>query len=420
MPLVVSGRSVGALAGQAARLGEFLESESGVGVSLGDVGWSLATGRAGLEHRAVVFAGDRGEAVAGLGAVAAGVPSVSVVSGGVVSGGVGVVFSGQGAQRLGMGRGLYEGFPVFAGVFDEVCGLVDGVLGGGFGGFGVRDVLWAVEGSEGAGWLGETVFTQVGLFAFEVALFRLWESLGVVPGVVAGHSVGEVVAAHVAGVLSLEDAVRVVVARGRLMQGLERGVMVSVGASLERVEGLVGERDGVWVSGVNGPLSVVVAGRPGVVEGVVGVLEGEGVRCRWLEVSRAFHTPLVEPMLGEFEREIAGVVHRRGGVPVVSGVSGEVVGDGEWGVGYWVEQARCAVRFDRVVEWFAGRGVGKVVEVGPRGVLTALVREGLPDSGSAVVVVPSCRSRVGEVEAFTAAVGSLVVAGVELDWGAVF
>ncbi|WP_159001637.1 acyltransferase domain-containing protein, partial [Streptomyces sp. SBT349] len=310
-------------------------------------------------------------------------------------------------------------------MFDEVCGLLDEALGDGVS-LGVRDVVWALEGSEAAGWLGETVFTQVGLFAFEVALFRLWESLGVVPGVVAGHSVGEIVAAHVAGVLSLEDAVRVVAARGRLMQGLEPGAMVSVAAPVERVEQAIEQwrassssDGGVWVSGVNGPASVVVAGEPGAVEDLVSVLEIQGVRCRRLEVSRAFHTPLVEPMLEAFAEEIADVTHRPGRIPVISGVTGEVMGERQWGVGYWVEQARCAVRFDRVAGWLAEHGVGKVIEIGPRGVLTAMVRETAPDP-AVMAVIPSTRTRHPEAEAFTTALAQAYVAGVQPDWSAVF
>ncbi|MGX1916077.1 type I polyketide synthase, partial [Streptomyces phaeochromogenes] len=238
VPLVVSGRSAAGLAGQAGRLREFLESGAGVGVELAEVGRSLVMTRAGLEHRAVVLAADRGEAVAGLAAVAAGEPAARVVSGVVVPGGVGMVFSGQGAQRLGMGRELAAEFGVFGEVFGEVCGLLDGALAGAVP-FGVRDVVWAVEGSEEAGWLGETVYTQAGLFAFEVALARLWQSWGVVPGVVAGHSVGEIAAAHVAGVLSLSDAVAVVAARGLLMQGLEPGAMASVAAPVQWVEAAI-------------------------------------------------------------------------------------------------------------------------------------------------------------------------------------
>ncbi|WP_049580877.1 type I polyketide synthase, partial [Streptomyces sp. SBT349] len=176
---------------------------------------------------------------------------------------------------------------------------------------------------------------------------------------------------------------------------------------------------GVWVSGVNGPASVVVAGEPGAVEDLTAVLETDGVRCRRLEVSRAFHTPLVEPMLEAFAEEIAGVTHRPGRIPVISGVTGEIMQEQQWGASYWVEQARCAVRFDRVAGWLVEHGVGKVIEIGPRGVLTAMVRETAPDP-AVMAVIPSTRTRHPEAEAFTTALAQAYVAGVQPDWNAVF
>ncbi|MEV0398250.1 type I polyketide synthase, partial [Polymorphospora rubra] len=225
VPVVLSAAHADALPGQAERWARWLAADEGLRPL--DVGWSSVTARTGLDHRAVLLAGDRDDLAAGLAGLADGSPSGAVVTGRAGERGpLAVLFSGQGAQRAGMGRELYASFPVFASGLDEVCGLFDGLLPQ-----GLREVLFAGAGSAEADRLDQTVFTQAGLFAVEVALFRLVESFGVVPDFVGGHSIGEVTAAHVAGVLSLADACVLVAARGRLMQALPTGGgMLAVGA----------------------------------------------------------------------------------------------------------------------------------------------------------------------------------------------
>ncbi|MFC6576172.1 acyltransferase domain-containing protein [Planomonospora parontospora] len=275
VPWVFSGRSVQALHAQAGKLEAYLDVLPEADVAA--AGRALVTTRAALEHRAVVVGSDRAGLARGLAVLAAGGESAEVAAGSVRAGRTGFLFSGQGAQRAGMGRELYAAFPVFAGALDAVCAVADVELGrslrelmfdqdqgedqdrgeggdadqggGADQGEGAGGDAGQGEGASGGGGaaevLGRTEFAQVALVAFEVALFRLLESWGVRPDVLVGHSVGELAAAHVAGVLSLEDVVRLVVARGRLMQALPAGgVMVAVQASEAEVAPLLGDGGG--------------------------------------------------------------------------------------------------------------------------------------------------------------------------------
>ncbi|MFI9202356.1 type I polyketide synthase [Streptomyces sp. NPDC053048] len=402
VPWVVSGRTDAALRGQAGRLLEGL----GDGVSVVDVGWSLASSRSVFERRAVVLGEGREELVEGLGALSAGVAGPGVVSGSVVSGRLGVVFTGQGAQRAGMGRGLYEAFPVFAAAFDEVCALFDS---------SVREAVWSGEG------LDETGVTQPALFALEVALFRLVESWGVRPDVVAGHSVGEIAAAHVAGVFSLEDAARLVAARGRLMQALPAGgAMVSVQATEEEVLPLLaGREDRVSIAAVNSPGSVVIAGDGSTVDEIAASLTEQGRKAKKLTVSHAFHSPLMDPMLEDFRAAISNIVFSAPRMALVSAVTGEPVTSEIASVDYWVEHVRRPVRFADAVKAMEREGVRTFLELGPDGVLSALVPECVTDP-AATAAVPVLRRDRPEPQTAVAALAQAFVRGTAVDWSSFF
>ncbi|MDT0377682.1 type I polyketide synthase [Streptomyces sp. DSM 42041] len=394
VPWLVSGRTPAALAGQAARLAGGVATDPPA-----DVGLSLATARSGLDHRAVVLSADPAALRSGLEALAAGDHSADVVTGQVTDGLTGFVFSGQGGQRAGMGRELAAAFPVFAEALDEVCAHFEG--------------LRAVMFEDGDGVLRQTGWAQPALFAVEVALFRLAESWGVKPDYLAGHSVGELAAAHVAGVLSLADACALVKARASLMQALpEGGAMWAVRATPEEVEPHLVE--GVSVAAVNAPGQVVVSGAREAVEQVAAVL-GEGRQSRWLEVSHAFHSVLMDPMLEDFRRVAAGITYAEPTLPVVSTLTGDLVA--EFTADYWVDQLRGTVRFADAAARLAAEGVTRFVELGPDATLVAAIEE---TCGERALAVPALRRDRPEPRTVLTALARLWAHGGTVDWAAYY
>ncbi|OSP41379.1 polyketide synthase, partial [Streptomyces sp. 13-12-16] len=400
VPWLVSARTTEALTDQTERLVSFTAAHPDTPAL--DTAYTLAVGRTAFEHRAVLLAG-----------VGGGAP-VEVARGRAGERSPAVLFSGQGSQRPGMGRELYARFPVFAEALDAVLARLDAESDR-----PLREVLFAEEGTPEAELLDTTGYTQPALFAVEVALFRLVESWGVTPEFVGGHSVGEIAAAHVAGVLSLEDACTLVAARARLMQELPAGgAMVAIEAAEEEVTRKL--TAGVSVAAVNGPDAVVVAGDETEVLALAEEFAGQGRRTRRLSVSHAFHSPLMEPMLAAFREVAEGLTYAEPRIPVVSNVTGEIAGpDLLCSADYWVRHVRQTVRFADGVRALAGAGVNAFLELGPDGVLTGMAARVL-DGGEDVVSVPVLREDRPEETALLTALARLHVTGVDIDWDAWF
>ncbi|MFD7533450.1 SDR family NAD(P)-dependent oxidoreductase [Streptomyces sp. NPDC059849] len=421
VPWVLSAKSVGALREQAGNLAGFVEGRPETGPV--DVGFSLATARSVFEHRAVVLGSDREELLAGLRVLAGGGSAGDVIRGRASgAGGVALLFSGQGSQRAGMGRELYEKFPVFAAAFDEACAFLDRELGqeldsGSVG--SLRDVVFAVPGSEAAGLLDETVFTQAGLFAVESALFALVSWLGVRPDAVMGHSVGEITAAWAAGVFSLEDACVLVAARGRLMQAARPGgAMAAIAAPENEItEHLTSYEGRVSVAAVNGPAAVVVSGDADAVTEIADHFREQGTRTKRLTVSHAFHSPHMDTAAAAFEEALAGIAFHEPSLAVVSNITGAMAEPGTLTTpAYWARHIRAAVRFHDGIDTLHTHGIATFLELGPDPVLTSLVRDALDGRGTAVVAACVLQRDKGEVRTVPRALAAVFASGTETDW----
>nr|WP_194910763.1 type I polyketide synthase [Catenulispora rubra] len=406
---MLSARSRAALEGQARRLRAWVRAErTGEAIRPVDVARSLATTRSRFDHRAVVVGADRDRLLAGLDALIAGRDDAPVALGTAESGArAAFVFSGQGSQRPGMGRDLHRAFPVFAAAFDEACDALDAHLER-----PLRAVMWAEPDTPDAAALNETEYTQPALFAYQVAAFRLLASLGLEPDVVAGHSVGEIAAAHVAGVWDLPDAARFVVVRGRLMQALtERGAMVAISATPEEVLPLLAGR--VGIAAVNGPADVVISGEEEACLALAAQFEQRGRRVRRLTVSHAFHSPLMEPMLADLAAHLATMTFHAPKIAVQTDLGPER----SWSEpSYWTDQAREAVGFAPMIGRLESAGIGAYLEIGPQPVLSAMIRSCL--AAADTPVTSTAGKRLPELDGFVLGLGAAFAAGLNVDWTA--
>ncbi|MFD5505919.1 type I polyketide synthase [Streptomyces sp. NPDC127061] len=414
----VHARTPKALREQGNRLGTHIGRHHGP--TPVDVACGLATGRTPFEHRAVLIGADRDELLHSLDRLARGSGAPHLVRGApdpLAKAPYAVLFSGQGSQRPRMGLDLHRRFPVFAEALDDACAALDPHLE-----TPLRDVLFAdppdTAGAPGRGPLDRTACTQAGIFAVGVAQYRLLERFGITPEFVAGHSIGELVAAHVAGVWTLEDAARLVAARGRLMQALpEGGAMLAVQAAAAEVEPqLAGREHEIALAAENGPASVVISGDPEAVREIGEHWHERGRRTKQLKVSHAFHSPHMDGMLDVFHTVAKELTYHRPHLRIMSHLTGETATDDLLTPEYWVRHVREPVRFAAGVHRLAELGVGTFIEAGPDSVLTPMVTECL--TGTKGEAIALARRDQDEPTAFLTAMARIHVRGGTVDWSA--
>ncbi|MGH3169639.1 MAG: acyltransferase domain-containing protein, partial [Trebonia sp.] len=411
LPWVLSGTSEDAVRAQAGRLHALVAGDPDLRPA--DVGRSLVTTRTRFAHSAVVVGTGRAGLLAGLRALSAGRAGPAIVTGERrPAAGLALLFSGQGSQRPGMGAGLRDRFPVFASAIEDVCQRLDPYLD-----VPLREVMLPGSGGRGADLLAQTEYTQPALFAFHIAAYRLAEAFGLVPDYLLGHSIGELSAAHIAGVLDLDDACALVAARGRLMQSAPSGgAMIAIEAAEDEVAASLadhGQRAGV--AAVNAPGSTVVSGDADIVRDVGEYWRRRGRRIRRLDVSHAFHSQHMAGVLDDFRSVAAQLAYREPAIPVISNVTGQAATAGQLASpDYWARHIRAPVRFADGVRALRAHGVTAYLEVSPTPVLVAPVEQTLGD-GSGIVTVTS-RPGQDEAEALLTALARFDTRAHRLDW----
>ncbi len=406
VPWIISAKTEAALREQAARLHEFATGQREFGAA--EIGTALLTGRTRLERGAVVLGSDESDLVTGLKLLANGEPAATVLTGSAVPvpGRVAFLCSGQGAQWAGMGRELRERSPEFAEALDRVFEELDPFLD-----VPLADVMFAGDAAR----LDRTEYTQPALFALETALAAALAAHGVRPGYLLGHSVGELTAVHLAGVLSLPDACRLVTARAALMQRLPPGgVMAAIDATEAELAEDLRAHHGVHLAAVNSPGSVVLSGDEDVLV-VAARWRSLGRRTTRLKVSHAFHSALLDPMLDELRAVAATLDFHPPQIPLVSNLTGRLATAGQLAdPGYWAEQARRTVRYHDGVVTLRDQGVRTFVELGPHPALGPATAETLRGEDSAVVA--TLRRDRGGFQELQAALAALHLRGHHVDW----
>ncbi|MFJ4521071.1 type I polyketide synthase [Streptomyces sp. NPDC088810] len=399
LPWLLSAKTPQALKAQAERLLTHVEDHPDQDPL--DLAHSLATTRTAHAHRAALVGRDREDLTGQLRALADRVPGSSPPAGGRVA----FLYTGQGAQRIGMGRELYETYPAFAEAFDTVCAALDPHLD--------QPLHHTITTGHH---LDDTRYTQPALFALETALHHLITTWGITPHHLAGHSLGELTAAHLAGILTLPDAARLVATRARLMGAQPPGgAMIAIQAPEDAVRPLL--TDDVDIAAVNTPHSTVISGSAPAAEAIAQELRRRGHKTHRLTVSHAFHSPHMDAVLDEFHTTAKQLAYAAPVLPVLPTLTGTLATPDDLRTPeYWTNQLRHAVRFADTVRTLHEQGVTTFVEIGPDSVLSALAREVLDDLGATAVTIPLLHRDRPEPHSLVSALGRLHEAGVPVDW----
>ena len=416
VPLAISAKTEPALQAAASRLHARLKDSSNPDPT--DLAYSLATTRSLFEHRAVALGGDTEELLSSLKALSEGTESPLATRAKATPGKTAFLFSGQGAQRASAGKELYEQEPLFKEALDQICEQIDPHLDQ-----PLKEILFADPGSKQAELLDQTQYTQPALFALEVALYRLLESKGLSPDLLAGHSVGEITAAHIAGVFDLPGACKLVCSRGALMGALPKGgAMLAVGATEAEAESyLNGNDQELSIAAINSPTSTVLSGTEEAIEQAQAHFEERGKKTKRLAVSHAFHSQLIEPMLEEFAEVAGSLTYAEPRIPVVSNTTGELLDPAQaTDPAYWVSHVREAVRFSDSIETLKDQGASVFVEIGPEAALCPMAAETLEAKELQGATVPTLREGRDETEAVALSLASAHVHGAKLDWQTFF
>ncbi|NEQ64745.1 MAG: SDR family NAD(P)-dependent oxidoreductase [Symploca sp. SIO2D2] len=411
--LTLSAKTEAALKESIARYQYYLEAHPELKV--GDVCYSANTGRSHFQHRLAIITSDQKELANKLAKISAGEEELGVFSGSLLnneSPKIAFLFTGQGSQYINMGRVLYETQPIFRETLEKCDRLLQPYLEN-----SILEVIYPDNTQESNNSLiDQTAYTQPALFAIEYALAKLWESWGIRPDVVMGHSVGEYVAATVAGVFSLEDGLKLIAYRGKFMQDLPtEGEMVAVMASESKVKQLIAPyTETVSIAAINGLENTVISGSVEALGTVKDILKSEVIKAKQLQVSHAFHSPLMSPMLGSFEEIANQITYHQPNIPLISNVTG-IEADGSIATAsYWVNHVRQPVKFAQSMETLYQEGYEVFLEVGSKPILLGMGQQCLPEDLG--VWLPSLHPGQEDWQQMLQGLAKLYVQGVKVDW----